>query len=581
VPPSPANSLLGVAARDLGRLRFVAATVARHGFGEIVMRSPMGRRLLNGRQPQHDDTLEQDPPPVRFRKLLEALGPTYIKLGQILSSRVDLLPPDYIIALQVLQDGAPVLPYEQIKEAVETGLGAPIEQSFASFDVEPLATASIAQTHLATTHEGERVVVKVQRPGVSDLMRGDLDLLYLAARALEATIDELDIYGPSEIVQAFEHELLKELNFHHELRNLVTAGSLLKPGVPMTTPGPYPELSSRTVLTMQFFKGRTVRSLTKGSPEAKAAIETILHTACHQGFLHGFFHGDPHPGNILIDDEQQLCMIDMGMTGQLSMDERDDIVALVLAAIVNDVDTIARLFLKMGRPTQRIPMKEFKAEISRIRRTSLVANNLEDVDSGRFVQDFVGAAQRFRIKLNANYSLLVKAVITLEGVIRALDPNADIVGIAKPYAEAIVKERYTPEHLMEEVISGVTGIGGLARSLPGHLDQVLHDLETGNLQVRAVNEPLEPLVPMLHQVGSRLTLAMFSGSSTVAAALLLPNDPTSLWGLPLLGTLLTVAAVLGWLVLWWWHFVGQGRKIRVSPLLKVLQRALPLDDDSR
>jgi ubiquinone biosynthesis protein len=578
MPSTPATSLLGVAIRDLGRLRFIAVTVARHGFGELVLRSPLGNRLFNGQLPDSDAALTQDPPAIRFRKLLEALGPTYIKLGQVLSSRVDLIPAEYIRALQSLQDAAPVLPFEQVKDAVEAGLGRPIIEAYASFETTPLATASIAQTHIATTHEGVRVVVKVQRPGVGDLMRGDLDLLYLAARALEATIDELDIYRPSEIVEAFERELVRELNFGHELNNLLTARALLTPDQPVTVPDPLPELSCRTVLTMELFQGRAVRSLTPSSPEAKAAVAAILHTGCRQAFLHGFFHGDPHPGNILVADDGQLCMIDMGLVGHLSPDQRDDIVTLVLAAILNDVSTIARVLLKMGRPMQRVPMAEFKAEITRVRSSRLVVGSLDEVDSGQLVQDFVSAAQRFRIKLNPTYSLAVKAAITLEGVVRLLDPDADVVGIARPYAEAVMRERYTPERLLEEALSGVTGIGSLVRGLPAHLDQVLHDVETGNLQVHAVNRSLEPLVPMVHQVGSRLSLALFATAMTLAAALLLPNDPTTVAGVPVLSVTLIVLAVIGWLVAWWWHFMGQGRKIRVSPLLRFLERVLPHDE---
>lgn len=573
------TSILGVAVRDLGRLRFVAQTVARHGFGELLQRSPLRRRLFGSAAvPEEDPALRRDPPGVRFRKLLEALGPTWIKLGQILSSRVDLLPPDWIEALTELQDGAPVLPWPLIEQAVVEGLGRPVSDAFAAFDQTPLATASIAQTHLATTHEGEQVVVKVQRPGIGDAMRGDLDLLFLAARALEAIIDEAAIYSPSQIVVAFEKDLLRELNFTHELANLATARELLDPERPITVPSTYPALSSRTVLTMAYFPGKPLRSLTPRSPEAREAVEQVLHSGLRQVFVDGFFHADPHPGNILVDDDGQLCLIDFGMVGHLSHEQRDDIVTLVIAVILDDVPSIARILLKMGTPTARIPMAEFRAEIARVRSTSLVAARLEDVDSSRFVQDFVTAAQRFRIKLNPDYSVLVKAAATLEGVIRTLHPDVDIVGIARPYAERLVKERYTPTRLLSDAMSGVGIFGGLLRELPGHIDQVLHDVETGNLQVRSVTPELDRLPNMLHTVGSRLTMAMFSASTTVSAALLLPDDPTTVGGVPWLSVALMLLSGLGWTVLWWWHFVGAGKKIRVGPVLGFLQRAVLPND---
>ncbi len=570
------TSILGVAVRDLGRLRFVTATVARHGFGEILIRSPIAKRFTaEGALPEGDEALSTQPPAVRFRRLLEALGPTWIKLGQILSSRVDLLPPDYIEALKELQDSAPVLPFEVIAEAVTTGLGRSLQEAFADFDERPLATASIAQTHLATTHEGDRVVVKVQRPDIGPQMRGDLDLLYLGARILEATIDELNIYRPSEIVQAFEKDLIRELNFTTELSYLTTAAQLLDPNRQVQVPAPYPALSSRTVLTMAYCPGVPLHKLEKGSDRARHAVEELLHAMARQVFKDGFFHGDPHPGNLLLTDEGELCLIDYGLVGRLTLEQREDVVRLVVAALSGDVHGIARVLLKMGVPTERIHMAEFKADIGRIRSSYLVVGGIEEVDSGAFVNEFVMAAQRYRIKLNPAYSVLVKAAVTVEGVVRSLHPDVDLVAIARPYVDELVRERLSPKRLLDEAVGGVSGVGGLLRDLPGHLDQVLHDVETGNLQVRMVTPELDRLPAMIHKSASRLSLSLFAASMSVAAALLIPNDPTSLGGIPVLSTVVLVLAVLSWFVLWWWHFLGTGRKFRLSPWLALLARVLP------
>ena len=224
------TSILGVAVRDLNRLRQVTTTVVRHGFGELVLRSPLSKLLFKDRQlPEPDEELRKAPAALRFKRLLESLGPTYIKLGQVLSTRPDLLPRDYIEELKNLQDNAPELPFDTIKQVVEDALGASLEATFADFDPKILGTASIAQTHLARTHEGERVVVKVQRPGIEKIMRGDLDLLYLGAKILEATIEEVDIYSPSDIVTEFEKALMQELNFNFELSNLQTRVTASKP----------------------------------------------------------------------------------------------------------------------------------------------------------------------------------------------------------------------------------------------------------------------------------------------------------------------------------------------------------------
>ena len=229
------KSIFGVAIRDVARLRKVATIVTRHGFGEVLVRMPFAAQLgfLSLESKEARGT-----PAERFTKLLGALGPTYIKLGQVLSMRSDLLPHDYVQALSTLQDKAPVIPYDQVKKVVEEGLGQPIDELFEDLSEEPLATASIGQTHVATTKDGQKVVVKVQRPGIGETMRGDLDLLYLAARGLEASIEELKLMQPSAIVAEFEKSLLRELNFSAELANLVRAAQLLDPERPVTVPSP-------------------------------------------------------------------------------------------------------------------------------------------------------------------------------------------------------------------------------------------------------------------------------------------------------------------------------------------------------
>lgn len=567
------TSILGIAIRDIQRLQTVSTTVARHGFGELVARSPLGRLVFKDRDsPQASEELRGVSAAERFRRLLEALGPTYIKLGQVLSMRPDRLPPDYIEALQALQDQAPVLPFEQIKSSVEAGLGKSIDELFADFDEEPLGIASIAQTHLATTHDGRRVVVKVQRPGIEAIMRGDLDLLYLGARILEATIDEMALYSPSDVVMEFERALVRELNFTFELSNLTTAGQLMsmRPGI--VVPEPLPELSSRTVLTMGFFKGSPLRTLKPGSARAASCVEELLRAMLQQVFVDGFFHGDPHSGNILVNEEGQVCLIDFGLVGRLNTVQREDLMTLIVAAIANDVDTLARILIKIGTPTRRVNMAEFKEEITRIRAEQFEIANLEEYDASGFIQAFVGAAQKYRIKLNTEYSVLVKAAATLENIIGELHPEVDVVGIARETLEPLIKSRLTPQKLVEEAMSGVSGVGSLIRLLPGQLDQVLHDLETGNVQVRALTPGLKPVAPMIHQVGSRLSMALFGASMSLSAAVLLPEDPTTVYGVPILSVLCILLAVFAWTVLWWWHFLGTGRPVKVSPLVRFFKR---------
>jgi ubiquinone biosynthesis protein len=300
-------------------------------------------------------------------------------------------------------------------------------------------------------------------------------------------------------------------------------------------------------------------------------VEEVVHGACKQVFLDGFFHGDPHAGNLLVDDAGTLCLLDFGLVGKLSQEERDDLVTLVLATIANDSGTIARALLKMGTPTQRVNLAELKAEIERIRAKYLVVADLAAVDSSGFAQEFAEAAQRFRIKLAPGYAILTKAATTVEGLIRNLHPSVDLVKIATPYVQQIMSRRFAPATLLSELASEASGLAGMARRLPAQLDQILHDVETGSFQLRAVTPALDELPNLAHQLGGKLGLALFGFAMTLAAAVLLAAAELPAWRVVLaIACVLTAAGT--WTVLFWWHVAFRGKPLKVSPWIKLFRR---------
>jgi ubiquinone biosynthesis protein len=556
--------------RDLARLRAVAVIVARHGFAPPLMKTPLGKRLLD-RPVQDDPALRGTSAPARFTKLLAALGPTYIKFGQILSMRKDIFPAEWIEALETLQDDAPSLPFPVVREQVETGLGGTLETVYAAFEPEPLATASIAQTHRARTWDGEEVVVKVQRPGIEAVVRADLNLLHLAAQVLEASIDEMQLFGVVAIVEEFEQGLLKELDFQQEMSNLLEFQRNLDSSRKVTVPRPYPELSSRTVLTMQFFDGRPIRKLVPRSPEAQAVVNEIMHASFKQVFVDGVFHGDPHAGNLLYGSDGRICMLDLGMVGRVSESQRDDMVTLVVATIANDMTTVARLLLKIGSPTQRVNLNAFKQDLVRIRAQHLTVANLGEYDSAGFIAELARAAGRHRIRVARDMTILAKAAATLEDIIRTLHPEVDLVGIARPFLDDVVQRRLAPQRLAGELLSEASGLGAMLRGVPGQLDQLMHDLETGGLQVRAVTPALDEVPRHLHALGGRLTLAAFAASATIATAIAVPESTTSTPRM-VVAACAAFAAVAGWCSLAAWHWFGRGKPIKLSPVLRWFRR---------
>lgn len=567
------TGILGVAARDVGRLQKVAAIVVKHGFGEALMRVPFAAEVLRI-SPTRTNADDQGTAPERFARLLGELGPTFIKLGQVLSMRSDLLPREYVTALTTLQDRAPVIPIDDVKRVIEDGLGRPVDEIFADFDDEPLATASIAQTHRATTKEGRQVVVKVQRPGIGQTMRGDLDLLYLAARGLEAGIDDLRLLSVSSIIAEFEKALLRELNFSAELANLVRMGQLLRETKGIIVPEPVAELSCRTVLVMQYFAGVSVRELEPKSERAKDVIVKLLDVMTKGILVDGFFHGDPHAGNILVGDDGTICLLDLGLVGTLSPEQREDIITLVLGTIVDDASTVVRVLLKMGTPTQRVNIGELKAEITRVRAQYVMVKSVAELDSQRFVEEFANAAHKYRVRLATEYSVLVKSVATIEGLVRLLHPDVDALSIVKPYAERMFTDRYSPQAMLQQALGGATGMASLIRTVPTHLDQILHDLETGNVQVRPHTPKLDLLPDRVHQSASRLGVAIFSAAMTISAAVVVPDDWTRpmQWLKVALFLGFSTFAIAGWTAAWWWHFIAKGKRLRLAPLIQLFRR---------
>lgn len=570
------GSLLGVAIRDVTRLRKVLTIAAQHGFGEVLLRIPFAAQVLGAAAVQRGKDAEGTPAE-RFARLLAALGPTYIKLGQLLSMRSDLLPDEYIAALSKLQDQAPPIPFSDVQQVVAEGLGRPVEEVFAEIDETPLATASIGQAHLARTREGQAVVVKVQRPGISQAMRSDLDLLFLAAKGLEASIDEMRLVTPSAIVAEFEKSLLRELNFTAELANLVHMRTLLDPERPVTVPAPIPELSCRTVLTMEYFEGVPVRELAPSSDRAKRAIEQIIHAMCRGIFVDGFFHGDPHAGNILIGEDGEVCFLDLGLVGTLSTEQRDDLVTLVLGTIMDDASTVARVLLKIGTPTQRVDIAELKSEITRVRAQYVMVRSVKDLDTRGFIEEFAKAAGKYRVKLGTEYSILAKSAGTIEGLVRRLHPDIDVIPIIRPYVEKLFGDRWAPDKMIQQALGGATGMASLLRTVPNHVDQILHDMETGNVQIRPIMPKLDTLPDRLHDSATRVAVAIFSASMSVCAAIMVPDRwDSDQWVFDAIKIALFfiafTSAVSGWVVTWWWHWLGRGIHLRLTPFLRFFRR---------
>ncbi len=576
---APATGVFSAAVNDIARLREILVVLSRHGFHQFLKRGGLQQVLGPSYEPPPEATAVDPSDPRgmarRLRLVLEDLGPTFIKLGQVLSTRSDLLPQVYIQEFEKLQDKVPPMPFSDVRLQVEGGLGGRLEELFASFEESPLATASIGQVHGATLPDGREVVVKVQRPGVSAQIRSDLDILYVLSRLLQATIEEMDIYSVGDIIREFDQAIQQEIDFDNEARNVRIFRKNFAGDPHVTAPEVIAERSCKTVLTLERLRGRKFTELEPSSPEASRLVFLLLEATYRQIFEFGFVHADPHPGNVLILGPEELGFIDFGLVCRISRAQQDDVITLFLSVLSGDVDGIARTLLRMGVPRGRVSLSAFRREVARVR-DKYINLHLNEVDVAAFSTEAMDAAMRFQIKLNPEYALLVKATVTIEGIMRRADPAMDLLATAQPFARKMILDRYSSRNVLQGVLSGAMSLGGFLRDVPQQLDQVLMDLESGTVAVNVKHRQLDALGTHLSALGTRLCLGMLGSALVLGACVMLaqldyrPGDFPLLLVAALLA--LFVAVGVGAAALLWPFLTPRARRVRVSPFLNLLRR---------
>jgi len=486
------------AVRDIARVREVSAVLVRHGFGEVVTRLGLsGQKSKDPSEVQAGGAATGKRPSLaeRIRLVLEDLGPSFVKLGQIASTRADLLPKDIIDELKKLQDAVPPLPVAEVKAQIESSLGASIKDVYETFDDVPLAAASIAQVHRATLAQGDRtleVAVKIQRPGVSAVMASDVDILHSLAALLERAIPETKIYSPVGLVQQFDHAIRAELDFNSEADNARRFAQNFAENPRIHFPAIYKEESSRHVLTMEYMAGQKIYDAIESGHSGEKIARLALTAIVQQIYDDGFFHADPHPGNVLVSgsvDEPELTFLDLGMVGRLSPRMRDLTIDVITAALRRDYEGIAEALYAIGTPTKKVNMDAYRAEVAVLAERYL-GRSLADIEMSVLIRDLVKTASKYGIEIPTDFVMMGKALMTVEGIGKEINPSFDVYEESKPLFTALLRKRYSPERLGNELLRRVERLGGAGYKVPQQLEEVLDDLRWGRLGIRIRNDAL-------------------------------------------------------------------------------------------
>ncbi len=481
---------------------------------------------------------------------LEKLGPTFIKFGQVMSTRPDLVPPEMLIELQKLQEGVPPFPSEAAIAQLESELGQPVGELFATFDRTPLAAGSLGQVHRATHQNGTELAVKIRRPtAVRDVER-DLLLMQELAVLLERNVAEARIFDPIGLVNHFARSIRRELNFAREARTMDEFRRLFRQDATLYVPQVFWELTTDAILTMEFVDALRIDELsqlveTKWTPPQIAANGARIYMK--QVFEFGVFHGDPHPGNIRIRRDGTICLLDYGMIGILDEKTREHLVDLLLAVSQKDVDNAVKLVLRIGesyrevdRPLLQIDMRDFVSNYYGV--------ELERLNIGHLLGDFVAILSNHAIRCPGSLMLLIRCLVTLDGVGRTLDPEFNLATHLQPFVERLVKARYSPSRIVERIWTESQHFLGYAHDIPGHVSRTLRKLSEDDLRIQLEHRNLDHFILELERSSNRLVVGMVVASLIVASALIISQGASTIWvTLPtyVLSSLLAIWLVYG------------------------------------
>ncbi|QHG89043.1 2-polyprenylphenol 6-hydroxylase [Xanthomonas sp. NCPPB 1638] len=512
--------------RDLGRLQEIAAVLIRYGFGDIVRRIGLadvleraGKLLQWG----NAESRLRMSAAMRVRRALEELGPTFVKLGQVLATRVDLLPPDWIDELSELQNAVPALPFAQVLPQLVAALGAEPDSVFARLDEQPLAAASLAQTHRAWLADGTPVVLKIRRPGIGDTIEADLRLLARLADIVETRAPDLKRYRPAEVVQQFTVSLRRELDFAAECRNAERIAADFAHDPQVVVPAVYWQWTCESLNVQDFIDGipgRDLQAVDAAGLDRKALARAGAGIVLKMVLQNGCFHADPHPGNIFYLRDGRIAVIDFGMVGRVSEQRRFQVAQLLHGMVSQDAEAVIDVLLEWAGASLEIDEPRLQQDIGAFI-DQYRGVPLKELRIGAMLGDVTAILRDHSLPLPSDLALMIKAFLTLEGMGRQLDPDFDMATEAQPYLERVVLQRYAPNAMLRRGRRTVTGAIDLIGDLPRDLKRLIQAARRGKLQLQVETRALREFGEQVDRAANRLTMGIVTAALVIGSSIVM------------------------------------------------------------
>ena len=547
--------------RDLGRIQEIAVVLIRYGFGDVVQRIGMAGALERAGKflhMQHAEEILRMSAPVRVRHALQDLGPTFVKLGQVMATRVDLLPPDWIAELSQLQSQVPALPYAQILPQLTEDLGAPPQDVFARVDETPLAAASLAQAHRAWLHDGSTVVLKVRRPGIGEVIEADLRLLARLAEIAQSQAPDLRRYRPVEVVRQFDTSLRRELDFAAECRNAERIAANFADDARVVVPRVYWQWTCQRLNVQEMIHG-----IAGGDMAAVDAAGLDRHALALLGtdivmkmvFEDGLFHADPHPGNLFYLADGRIAIIDFGMVGRLAPELRFQVAQLLYGLVSQEPQTVCDVLLAWtdNDDTDEVRLQsDIDLFVDQYRGVPL-----KDLRMGAMLTDVTVLLRRHDLMLPPDLALLIKAFLTLEGLGRQLDPGFDMTSAARPWLRREMAERYSPMAIARRGRRTLSSAVELLGELPRDLRRLLQSARRGRLRAQIEVPSLKAFGDQVNSAANRLTVGVVTAALIIGSSIVMNSvsgGGSNRW-LMALGVLGFIGAALSgvWILLSIWR----------------------------